>query len=79
LDAFARRPQSQARRDTVNIGPNSLLLGLATNVQGAVRVLAEVGIDYGEGQRTLAEGCERAGVATLAASGDGFTSRRRAS
>ncbi len=50
----------------MNIGPNSLLLDLATNVQGAVRVLAEVGIDYAEGQRTLAEGCERAGVAVEA-------------
>ncbi len=44
------------------IGPNSLLLDLAANAQGAIRVLADAGIDYADGQRTLAEGCERAGV-----------------
>jgi iron-sulfur cluster repair di-iron protein len=46
----------------VIIGPNSLLLDLATDVQGAIRVLADAGIDYAAGRRTLAEGCERAGV-----------------
>ncbi len=45
------------------LGPNSLLPDLAMNVPGAIRVLADAGIDYGAGRRTLAEGCERAGVA----------------
>jgi CBS domain-containing protein len=45
------------------IGPNSLLLDLATKVEGAIVVLEDAGIDYGAGRRTLAEGCERAGVA----------------
>ena len=44
------------------IGPNSRLLDLATNLPGAIRVLAEVGIDYAAGPRTLAEGCQSAGV-----------------
>ena len=45
------------------IGPNSLLLDLAANAPGAIRVLEEAGIDYRVGRRTLAEACERAGVA----------------
>jgi regulator of cell morphogenesis and NO signaling len=47
----------------VTIGPNSLLLDLATNAPGASRVLEDAGIDYYcAGRRTLTDGCARAGV-----------------
>ena len=45
------------------LSPDSFLLDLATNAPGALRVLEDAGIDYYcAGRRTLAEGCERAGV-----------------
>ena len=44
------------------IRPNSLLLDLAANAPGAIRVLADAGIDCAAGRRTLADGCVRAGV-----------------